>query len=54
MRTQNEDDLLDQGPVTDLQNGQTISETVKGLPEMTITITNGIEYMVSVAERLYK
>ncbi|KAH9634079.1 hypothetical protein HF086_001281 [Spodoptera exigua] len=37
----------------DGQGGESVSDKIKGLPEMTLTITAGIEYMVSVAERLY-
>ncbi|KAF9419196.1 hypothetical protein HW555_004123 [Spodoptera exigua] len=37
----------------DGQGGESVSDKIKGLPEMTLTITAGIEYLVSVAERLY-
>ncbi|CAB3248444.1 unnamed protein product [Arctia plantaginis] len=47
------EEVVDTGTIDDLQNGDTITDKVKGLPEMTLTITHGIEYMVSVAERLY-
>lgn len=35
------------------QNEKTFTGRIQGLPDMTLTITNGIEYMASIAERLY-
>ncbi|XP_063891058.1 multiple C2 and transmembrane domain-containing protein isoform X1 [Helicoverpa armigera] len=52
MKIQNMDDSKDWDSAEETHNGDTISEKIKGLPEMTLTITNGIEYMVSVAERI--
>ncbi|KAF9795098.1 hypothetical protein SFRURICE_004470 [Spodoptera frugiperda] len=37
----------------DGQGEESVSDKIKGLPDMTLTITAGIEYLVSVAERLY-
>ncbi|XP_026727361.1 multiple C2 and transmembrane domain-containing protein-like isoform X1 [Trichoplusia ni] len=50
-RIQNGDDSNDHEE--EVQNGESMKDKIKGLPEMTLTITDGIEYMVSVAERLH-
>ncbi|XP_075982632.1 multiple C2 and transmembrane domain-containing protein-like isoform X2 [Anticarsia gemmatalis] len=49
----NTDEQADAGNTEDLHNSETMTDKIKGLPEMTLTITDGIEYMVSAAERLY-
>ncbi|KAJ8734804.1 hypothetical protein PYW08_014054 [Mythimna loreyi] len=53
IKHQNEEEPKDWGPADDVQNGESVTEKIKGLPEMTLTITDGIEYMVSLAERVY-
>lgn len=45
---------LNAAQLEDLQDNESVAHKIKGLPEMTFAITDGIEYMVSVAERLYK
>lgn len=52
-RSNNLEEPLETVTTDELHNGETITEKIVGLPEMTLTITKCIEYKVSVAERLY-
>lgn len=44
--------------VVDETNGKNgdrkLSNRIQGIPEMTITITDGIQYMASLSEKMYK